>query len=93
MQPEKSGFQAAGLHAQRGQIELARPGKAPDKDQEDQYSKGNCVHYRYMPVTARWTKVNTAMIKKRMIAAIFQARPAFDAMPSKPPVPAKNKTT
>ena len=48
---------------------------------------------RYMPVTARCTNVNAAMIRNRMIAEMLHARPAFAATPSNPPVPAKNKTT
>jgi len=46
MQLERSGFQAAGLHAQRGYLELARSRETPDKNQEDQDSKDDRVHVK-----------------------------------------------
>ncbi|MBN1449776.1 MAG: DUF1922 domain-containing protein [Anaerolineales bacterium] len=54
---------------------------------------GRALYRRYMPVTARCTNVNIAMIKNRVIADRLQPRPALDATPSSPPVPAKNNTT
>ncbi len=47
----------------------------------------------YIPVTARCTKVNTAITRNRTMATSDQGLPAFDAMPSNPPALAKNSIT
>ena len=70
-----------------------RPHPVDDADHLQAEWGAQTPQNRYMPVTARCTKVNMAMIKNRMIADMLQLRPAFDATPSNPPVPAKNKTT
>jgi hypothetical protein len=79
--------------------QAAKPAKKPLRT----YAEGGQVEpvlggmpkfwLHYMPVKARCTNANTAIIKNKMIVEMLHPRPAYLATPSIPPVPAKNKTT